>query len=268
MNDPRNGRLTQFAANGEFVKQHLVPIRGYGYRWNAWLDKNTDELVDPFIHQRPGATSQMEWRRWTTTGAIRDTAPSPSCTASWNPKLTITAETKGKGSSYSPYPFTTGGGSAPDGVGGVWCASALAMSVALVRVRGMSDTLARTTPAIPRIAVSKAERAAAIAEIVKMTASYATNDFDASKIPSTKSPIAGLAVDDDGRLWVQHASVFGDTTVTFDIHDRTGKHLGRLRIAQRPSKEGLPIRARGNDLLLALRDADDVIGLARYRIAR
>ena len=75
-------------------------------------------------------------------------------------------------------------------------------------------------------------------------------------------------VDDDGRLWVQHAERFGDRSVTFDIHDRSGKHLGRLRIPQRPSAEGLPIRARGNDLWIALRDEDDVVGIARYRIAR
>ena len=61
---------------------------------------------------------------------------------------------------------------------------------------------------------------------------------------------------------------FEDSSVTFDVHDRAGKHLGRVRIPQRPSADGLPIRARGNDLWIALRDEDDVIGIARYRIAR
>ena len=83
-----------------------------------------------------------------------------------------------------------------------------------------------------------------------------------------KSTIALLTVDDGGRLCVQHASRFGDASVTFDIHDKIGKHLGRLRIPFRPSAEGLPIRARGIDLRIALRDADDVIRSRRYRISR
>jgi len=57
-------------------------------------------------------------------------------------------------------------------------------------------------------------------------------------------------------------------TVTFDIHNRTGKHLARLRIPQRPSREGLPLRARGNDVWIALRDADDVVSIARYRMTQ
>ena len=149
----------------------------------------------------------------------------------------------------------------------MWCASPASTSVALVRI-GMSDTLAQTRVELARLSVGKAERDDAVARIEKKIAIYATNDFDPAKIPATKSAIALLSVDDDGRLWVQHAATFGDTTVTFDIHDRAGTHLGRLRIPQRPSLEGLPIRARGNDLWIALRDADDVIGIARYRITR
>ena len=75
-------------------------------------------------------------------------------------------------------------------------------------------------------------------------------------------------MDDDGRLWVQHAARFGDASVTFDIHDKAGKHLGRLTIPQRASAEGLPIRARGNDLWIALRDEDDVVGIARFKISK
>lgn len=268
VNDPGNGRLTEFGAGGKFAQQHLVPIRGYGYRWDAWLDRVSGELVDPFINQVAGGASRMDWRRWSGAGVIRDTVPMPTCASGRiAPGMSIKAETKGKGNMYSAYPFATGGGSAPDGRGAVWCASPASTRVSLVRI-GKNDTLVQTRMELPHIPVGKVERDAAIATIQKQIAAYATNDFDPTKIPSTRSAIALLTVDDDGRLWVQHAAAFGDATVTFDIHDRAGKHLGRLRIPHRPSMEGLAIRARGDDLWIALRDVDDVIGIARYRIVR
>lgn len=268
LNDPGNGRLTVFAPDGKFLQQHLIAIRGYGYRWGAWLDHSTGELIDPFMNQSPGGAWRMDWRRWSPSAAVRDTFPMPGCgSGNIAPGMSIRAETKGKGNRYSTYPFATGGGSAADGFGGVWCADPSSTFVALVRI-GRNDTLAQTRVELSRLPVGKAERAAAVAGIEKQIAAYATNDFDPAKIPSTKSAIAQLAVDDDGRLWIQHAEKYGDPSVTFDIHDKTGKHLGRLHIPHRPAMEGLPIRARGSDLWIALRDDDDVVGIARYRIAR
>ena len=162
---------------------------------------------------------------------------------------------------------STSAASPADGLGSVWCASSTSTSVALVRI-GKNDTIARTKIEVPRVPVQPAERDEVASAIEKRIAQYATTDFDRAKIPGTKPGIASVAVDDDGRLWVQHAERYGDRSVTFDVHDKSGKHLGRVRIPQRPSAEGLSIRARGNDLWIALRDEDDVIGIARYRIAR
>lgn len=268
VNDPRNARFTVFNADGKFAQQHVVAIRGYGYRWGAWIDRTTGDLVDPFMNQAVGGSVKMDWRRVNASGGIRDTFPMPTCTSGTLPaRAGYQAETKGKGSMYGSYPFSTGGGMAPDGEGGVWCASPGSLRVARVRI-GANDTLAQTTLTLAPIPVPRAERDAAIASIEKRIAQYATTNFDASKIPSTKPAIASLTVDDDGRLWVQHAARWADASVTFDVHDKTGKHLGRLRIPFRPSAEGLPIRARGNDLWIALRDEDDVIGIARYRIGK
>ncbi len=269
VNDPSNGRLTEYGVDGSFVQQHTVASRGYGYRWDAWLDRANGEFIEPFINQSVGARqSGMDWRRWSLAGAIRDTFPVPTCPGpTVQPRLSIRAETKGKGNMYASYPFATGGGSAADGNGGVWCATPASTNVVLVRI-GKNDTIAQTRTTLPQIVVGKAERDEAVARIQKQIAAYATNDFDASKIPSNKSAITMLTVDDDGRLWVQHAPTFGDTTVTFDVHDKAGAHLGRVTFPKRPSIEGLPIRARGNDVWIALRDADDVVGISKYRIVR
>ena len=268
VNDPRNSRLTVFGADGKFARQHTWSITSWGYRWGALIDRTNGDLVDPFT-SRKGTTSIAEWRRVTTEGTLRDTLQIPSCPAPGAAPVYVpfSAETKGKGMMTSSYPFTLGGGMAPDGDGGFWCARAASTHVVRVRI-GANDTTALTTVTLAPIQVAKAERDSVIARVEKQIAQYATNTFDASKIPAAKPAIALLTVDDDGRLWVQHAERFGDRSVTFDIHDKTGKHLGRLRIPQRPSAEGLPIRARGDDLWIALRDEDDVIGIAKYRLAR
>jgi hypothetical protein len=268
VNDPRNSRFTVFSGDGKFVRQHAWSIPSWGYRWTGWIDRSTGDLIDPFTNRR-GTTSIAEWRRVSADGAIRDTMSIPTCSTPGAPPpyVSFRAETKDKGMMVSAYPFTTGGGSAPDGDGGMWCALAGSMRVVRVRI-GANDTTAQTSVTLAPVPITKVERDSAIARAQKQVAQYATNTFDASKIPNAKPAIASLTVDDDGRLWVQHAERFGEASVTFDIHDKTGKHLGRLRIPQRPSATGLPIRARGNDLWIAVRDEDDVIGIARYRIAR
>lgn len=266
--DPSNARLTVFDATGKFRTQYSNPTGGYGYRWEAWIDRKTGDLMDQFLNQKAGAgSSSMDWRRVNLKGTVRDTISRPSCAAANAPRIFYRGETKGKGSTSGSYPFTNGGGMAPDGYGGMWCATPESKRVALVRI-GKGDTIASTSVDILPMRVEKAERDAEISKIQKRLATYATNDFDPSKVPSTKPGISSLTVDDDGRLWVQHARNGNERAVTFDVHDRTGKHLARVRFPSLPSAEGLPIRARGNNVWLAVRDDDDVLSIAKFSLSK
>ena len=112
------------------------------------------------------------------------------------------------------------------------------------------------------------ERREVIAGANKEIAKYESNDFDASKIPTTKPPMAMLSVDDDGRLWIRHTRRAGETFAVYDVHDAKGKHLGRLRLPRRPAGYGVPIRAYGDTVWVAELDDDDVISLAQYRLRR
>ena len=268
VNDPGNSRLTVFGADGKFLRQHVLSINGYGWQWNAWVDRRTGDVIDPFINMHPGNGTSYDWRRITSTGVVRDTFPMPTCA---NGRSTAgkyyRAETKGKGSTNRSYPFAYGGGSAPTRDTAVWCASPTDTRIALIRI-GRNDTLLRTTVDVARISVPKSDRDSAIAAAREAVSKYESNDFDVNLVPTIRSGIASLAVDDDGHVWVQHAPRGGESSVTFDVHDRTGKHLGRLNIPHKPSTEGLVIRARGNDLWIGVRDDDDVLGIAHYRIVR
>ncbi len=256
VNDPSNGRLSVFAANGTPQRAITLKIGGYGYRWEGWFDAS-GELIDEEIGK--GA----RFRRVDRDGTVRGTIPHPTCGA-----RTTTggyrAETPGKGMLMAPYPFTVGGGRVADRRGYFWCASTRGTRVARLAY-GKSDTVARTSIDIPLVPVSREERDEAVRALRDRVAKYATSDFDPAKVPTTKSGIAGLHVDNDGRLWVAHTSPWKQSRTTYDVFDGMGKSLFRVTLPIRAVLH-LPVVASGNEFLLAVMDDDDVITLARYRL--
>lgn len=264
VNDPSNGRLTVFGGNGEFVRQHSLNISRFGWHWDVWLDRRTADVLNP-ISVPVGTTFEHRWRRVSASGALGAEHLIPKCgtvnSEYWR------AETKGKRSTTRTYPFATGGGLAADGAGAVWCAKAASRRVALVRL-GSNDTIASTTVNVPTVPVSTSERDSAIAQSVKVASEYATNNFDPAKVPRAQPGIAALVVDADGRLWVQHTAKSDARSTTYDIHSATGAHLGRLTVPVNAGPYLPSLVARGNDLWLAVTDADDVVSIVRYRIQR
>ncbi len=265
VNDPSNSRLTVFGADGKYLRQHIVPITGFVYRWEGVYDSASGDVLDPALLKQ-NATFAFLLRRVKPSGTVGEVLPRPSCHNGGTPSAGWEAETAGKGVSRGLYPFTSGGGLALDGRGGAWCATPNSRQVALVRF-GQNDTIARTTLALPPVAVSKAERDSIIALFRTRLATYATSTFDPAKVPTSKPGIEALHVDDDGRLWVQHPAAYGSVSTVFDVHDARGAHLGRVTVPY-ASMTGLPVRARGAAVWMAVRDADEVVSVVRFAIAR
>lgn len=268
VNDPRQKRFSVYRQNGQFDRQFVVMMGGHGYRWDAWLDRRTGDVMDAAIVRRPGATtSSMEWRRIATNGSIADTTAIPTCSSGGSVgSSSYRAESKNR-NMIGAYPFTRGGGQVADGFGAMWCAMSNSPHATLVRI-GKNDTLARSSLTLVGPPVSPVERDSVIAIVKRNVETYEKNTFDASNIPTVKPPIATMVVDDDGRLWIQHETRFGARSVTFDVHDRVGKHLGRVTIPHWLSREQVPLRARGNELWVAVRDDDDVLQIVKYRLGR
>ena len=261
MNDPRNARINIYKPDGKFARHVLRAAGGYGYRWGAWFDKSNGDLYEQSIGGgRPG------WRRITSKGDTAGSERYTSCHDGQPSAGGFKAETKGQGNMMGMYPFTMGGGFAAVGDKTLWCAAFRASRVALVRL-GTNDTVGRTTLDIPVLEVGGTERDKTIADIEKSLSRYSVNDFDKAKVPRTKPGIAGLHVDNDGRLWVQHAQKFGTRTTTFDVHDATGKHLGRLTVPARTLSH-MPMQAQGDHLWLTVLDDDDVTSIVQYRFTR
>lgn len=268
VNDPSNARLSIFTGNGEFSRQIVLTIFGYGYRWDAFADATSGDVYDQTLIRRSGSTNTtMEWRRLSSNGVVLDTVAMPECNNPGQAPTSFYSAKSKNGNMNGAYPFSQRMLRVPNRAGGVWCAGGGAEGAALVRI-GKGDTIARTNLTLSAIAVDRADRDSAIAQVQKQLAKYETNTFDASKVPNSKQPIASLAVDDDGRLWVQHADRVNDKGVTFDVHDKAGKNIGRVVIPRLLAQEQIPVRARGNDLWVAVRDADDVVNIVKYRISR
>jgi streptogramin lyase len=264
--DPNNGRLAVFAEDGAFLRQHVVPIGSFWLRWDAWIDRSTGLVVDPFADRATGAVaSERRWRRIAPDGSIRDTLAIPSCDPPEGPTYLVYYGESVDGVRWRDYyPFTQGGGLAPDGRGGVWCATPTSRRAVRLRI-GTGDTIA-TTGEMPLPTVTADERAAAVRDVETILRRYPTHDFDPAKIPAQKPAMVALSVDDDGRLWVEHATVLGEARMAFSVHDSTGAQIARVSLPFRSNPTGLAVRARGRDLWVALRDDDDVVSVAKFRL--
>lgn len=256
VNDPANGRLSLFAPNGTAQRAITRKVGGYGYRWEGWFDASGD-----LIEQEIG--SEARFRRLDRNGTVLGTVAYPMCGP---PSIGAGYRAEGPGESnmFGAYPFTRGGGIVADRRGHFWCASARGTRVARLAF-GKTDTVARTAVDIPLLPVSADERSEAIRSTEARLAKYATNDFDRAKVPTIKSGIASLSVDDDGRLWVAHTAPWQKTSSTYDVFDGSGKALFRVTLPVRASPY-LPVIARGNEFVIAVTDADDVVSLAKYRL--
>jgi hypothetical protein len=259
VNDPSNGRLSVFAPGGQALRSVSLTIGGYRYRWEAWFEQ-TGELIEPVI----GAKAQF--RRLDATGKTLGTVDYPDCGSPRTTNASYMAENKDKdrGQLMGMYPFTSGGGIVSNRRGHFWCASAKGARVARLPY-GRKDTVAVTSVDVPMVALTREERDAAIAQVSQRVAQYVSHNFDPSNVPNAKPGIAIVHLDSDGRLWVEHASKWKASSTTYDVFDTNGKSLFRVVIPMR-NVVGLPVLAQGNELVLTVTDADDVVNIARFRL--
>ncbi len=254
-NDPSSSRVSIFSRDGKFERQIIRSAGGYMYTWGAWYDKKSGNVVEPAF-----GNSAVRWRHLTPAGDTGSSFAFTSCPDGSKSPDAFNAKSPGR-NMISSYPFSTGGGLAPVGDGTAWCAGARATTVARMDMI-KSDTVSRTTTVIPAVALPAAERDSVIKSTELRLAQYATNDFDKSKVPTSKPGIEAVFVDLDGRLWVRHTKQQARKSTVFDLHDSSGRHIARVTFNARVSSQ--PLRARGNDVWLTILDDDDVPSVAKF----
>ena len=272
VNDPSNGRWSAYsAADGKYLRQMTIPIRSYGFLWEAGVDLQgrvldpmliTSDRVDPAT-KRPIMEPRI--RRVRLDGTVVDTIPAAVCDQRSPPARTsFTGSTPGVGNRFISIPFLPRTLSVLDGRSGYWCSPNDEYLLAHRSVPS-GDTLHVVRQRYARIPVSREQRDSAVASARKALAEYRNVDADYSLIPSVQPVFQRLDVDDQGRLWARR--VTADRVPVTDVYDGTGRQVATVTTTLGFSSY-VPLRIQGDFVYGVVRDQDDVPYVVRARIIR
>ena len=272
VNDPSNGRWSAYSAvDGKYLRQITIPIRSYGYLWDAGIDGEgriveavsvRTDRVDPAT-KRP--VSEPRIRRVRTDRALADTIPETSCAPRSTPAKTVfTGSTPGAGNMFYGVPFLPRSLSVFDGRSGYWC-SPNDEYLLVHRSLGKGDTLHAVRKPYSRVPVSREQREKAITDARTALGRYKDIDADYSLIPSAHPVFQRLDLDDKGQLWARR--VTAGSAPTIDVYDASGKEIATVTTIV-PFQAFLPIHIRGDFVYGVIRDEDDVPYVVRARIVR
>lgn len=256
VNDPASARFSVFSPEGSFLRQHTLPINGFGYIWNGMID-TAGIVYDPvFVPSESG----RKFRRFRASGRVIDTIPARTC----EPRAVGDAPSfRARGKSHSggmtipflPTPVLTW-----DRRGYSWCSSRDRYEVLQIRaVQG--DTVRRVTLEAGTIPVSKPERDSAIARVRAFFKEMGAPEPDYGRIPNVKPAIETIDVDDRGRLWVRRSTSDSRRT-TFDVWEERATRPNTVIAPWRLSPYFPPV-FRGDTLLTVALDEDDVPSVVR-----
>ena len=275
-NDPRNSRWAAWSAlDGRYARQLTIPIRSYGFLWEAGTD-GEGRIVDPVsiptdrTDAKGRPVSDRRLRRVRTTGGA-DTVPLPACTQRTGPaQLTFVGENPNPGpgglfNTVIQIPFLPRPLTAIDGRGGIWCApndEYVLVHLAL----GKADTLHTIRMPYTRLPVPRAARDSAIDQAKKSLARFKVVDADYSLVPASHPVFSRLDVDDRGQLWARRTTPAGSPS-SFDVYDASGGRVATVSSTVRFAPH-LPVHVRGEHVYGVVLDEDDVPNVVRARIVR
>lgn len=263
VNDPGNSRFTLFRPDGSFLRQHVVPIRGYGFIWDGMVDAE-GRINDPLIGPDPKGRHIRRLRRYAADGTPGDTVDVP-CTPPGTASAPWIGRSKNGGSGSMTIPFTPRTQVALDPRGYAWCSTGEAYRVVRVRL-GKGDTVAVIHRDVAPVPVTASERATEIARADSFFKRYETSNVDYSQIPKVKPVIQALDVDDAGRLWARRTTASRSST-TFDLFDTNGSPIATVTGPFRISAFWHPV-IRGDAMYTVVVDEDDVPMVVRARTTR
>ncbi len=264
VNDPSNARWTVFSPSGDFVRQHILPILGYGYVWEAMID-GAGVIHDPVSVPAAGGSRRMI-RRVRPNGQVIDTLPMRGCeqrgTGGKPPYFEARSKT---GGGIADIPFLPSPVFAWDARRFIWCSSRDRYEVLQIRIE-RGDTVRRITMDARPVPVSKAERDSAVDRAKAFFTKMGAPEPDYSRIPTSKPVIATIDVDDSGRLWVRRTTADPRLT-TFDLWEEGATRPQTVVAPWRLSPYFHPV-IRGDTLLTWALDEDDVPFVVRGVLKR
>jgi hypothetical protein len=274
VNDPGNGRWSAYSAvDGRYLRQFIIPIRSYGFVWEARADAE-GRIVDPIrvpTGRADPATgrdiSEPRLRRVRTNGTVADTIPSPQCTQRNPPARTAFTGTRpppNAGRSVYGIPYLATPITVLDGRAGYWCAPNEDYLLVHRPLVG-SDTLHVARKPYTRVPLPKDVRDKLIGDARTFLSRFPVVDADYSLIPTVYPVFQYLDVDDKGQLWARRKTSGAASAV--DIYDATGKQIAAATLTV-PFETYLPLHTRGDFVYGVVRDEDEIPHIVRARIVR
>ena len=277
VNDASNGRWAAWSAvDGSYIRQLGIPIRGYGFLWEAGVDPG-GRIVDPVsvrtsrVDAKGNPVSERRLRRVRMTDGVADTIPFPECTQrNAPPKVSFSGENPNAGpgqpiNAFLAIPFLPRPLVAMDGRGGLWCApndEYVLMRLAI----GKTDTLQTIRMPYTRLPVRQAERDSAIAFAKTTLGRFKVVDADYSLVSTSHPVFTRLDVDNKGQLWARRTTPTGSPSA-FDVYDANGRPVATATATVRFVAH-LPVHVRDDHLYGVVLDEDDVPHVVRTRIVR
>lgn len=168
------------------------------------------------------------------------------------------------GWAFRAVPFQAAHLKAVDPAGPLWSAMSDAYWIARLDSRG--DTTLVIQVEHPPAAVTSADREAFVAAARERGPDEERVARELVRaMPERKPVLAGLVVDDEGRLWVRRYAADADDPPHFDVFDRTGGYLGSVRLAFRTPARFAP-RIRNRRLYTLAVDEYDVPSVVRVEV--
>ena len=224
---------------GEEVRRFNKPVMSYTYIWNGVFDnrgrywRRTSHSDDGFTYPPPPGLSSGTDRRYhksydLSSGAVDSV---------------YLGETSGRSYTYQdsnglwqflPLRFEASEMIVFNPSGGYWRANSASYRIA--RTSEGRDTLVVIEAGLPVQPVTDEDRSEYVESILESRPGIRREAEEvAALMPDVKPILAGMFVDDEGRLWVQRVTP-NDAPAFYDRFSEDGDYLGSVRLAFKPAR--------------------------------
>lgn len=252
--DPLQRRVSVFDSAGKVVRQHIIPISSWSYKWDGGID-SLGRLVDWQSRARPDTGFHQYTRVLDLTTGHDTLFEYPTC------GFPVPAEFH-HAFGIAGIPFAAGRVTSIDARrGGTWCAHSGAATAYFVPFGKLAPTDSFVSRAVPE-RVTAEERAAAIANLERQVPNLMAAGFDPRQIPDVKPLVTGFASDDAGRLWLELQDSVG---AAYHVFSASGEWIARVRTST-ASTLGREVKVRGDRLYVIAKDSLDVPMVVRFKV--
>ncbi|WP_420462478.1 6-bladed beta-propeller [Candidatus Palauibacter sp.] len=243
--------------NGEEIRRFTKPVRTYGYIWTGVFD-NQGRYWRSTSHSDEVRSYPPEMG--VTTGSARSYYKSYDLTSGATDSVYVGERT------YRSYTYSVGGGWGVRGIPfepgeitainpstGFWRAQNTSYRIA--RTNEAGDTLIVIEAGLEEQPVTAEDRSAYVAEVAEGDPDMRRYAEEvASLMPDVKPILAGLFVDEEGRLWVRRVTP-ADAPAFYDLFSDDGDYLDSVRLAFEAAG---PLRVRHGHIYTWIADELDV----------